>query len=212
MVEAGKNYTEKEKASSRLLIFVGPEGSGKSTQAKKVSEALHLPYISTGDIIRERAVNDKSMVGDLCRDMLEKHIYLDSGTLLVLLKYRLSGEDLVNGAVIDGALRTTEEIDRFEEMLAGTKVEASEITVVSLRTPGWESIERLKNRGRSDDSVEASLSRLSNYYDNLAMRSSKIKKKWKHVQVIANGITADREEKWKQIEDTHEKIMEKITK
>lgn len=210
MVEAGKNHSEKEKNGSRLLIFVGPEGSGKSTQAKKVSEALNLPYISTGDIIRERAQNDTSPMGDLCRDMLEKHAYLDSKSLLSLLKFRLSNDDVVNGAIIDGGLRTTEEIDCFEEMLIGTKVEGKEITVVSLRTPSWQSVERLKKRGRHDDSEVAILSRLSNYYKSLPERSSKTKKKWKFIQVLANGLTDDRVEKWKQIDDTHAKIMEEI--
>lgn len=210
MVEAGKNTKERERDGARLLIFVGPEGSGKSTQAKKVSEELNLPYISTGDIIRERAQNDKSFIGDLCRDMLEKHVYLDPKTLLSLLKFRLSSEDVKRGAVLDGALRTTEEIEDFEEMLKGTNLEGKEITVVALRTPGWESVERLKKRGREDDSTEAILSRLSNYNFNLSERSSKIKKKWKFVQVLANGLTDNRDEKWKQIDETHNKIMEKI--
>lgn len=212
MVEAGTNYSEKEKEKGRLLIFIGPEGSGKSTQAKKISEALNLPYISTGDIIRERAQNDTSYIGDLCRDMLEKHIYLESKTLLSLLKFRLTDDDVEKGAVVDGALRTTEEIDNFEEMLIGTKAEGKEITIVSLKTAGWESVERLLRRGRQDDSVGAILSRLSYYYNNLSERSSKIKKNWKFVQVLANGLTDDKDEKWKQIEETHKKIMEKVIK
>lgn len=210
MVEAGINYPEKEKGKGRLLIFIGPEGSGKSTQAKKLSETLNLPYVSTGDIIRDKAQNDSSFIGDLCRNMLEEHTYLESKTLLSLLKSRLSEEDIKKGAIIDGALRTTEEIDTFEEMLIGTKAEGKDITVVSLKTAGWESVERLLRRGRRDDSTEAILSRLSNYYSNLSERSSKIKKNWKFVQVLANGLTNDRDEKWEQIENTHKQIMEKV--
>jgi adenylate kinase len=210
MVEAGTNYSEKEKNRGRLLIFVGPEGSGKSTQAKKISEALNLPYISTGDIIRERAQNDSFAIGDLCRSMLEEHTYLESKTLLSLLKSRLSHDDVEKGAVIDGALRTTEEIDTFEEMLIGTKAQGKEITVIFLKTAGWESVERLLKRGRPDDSSEAILSRLYNYYMSLSERSSKIKKNWKFVQVLANGLTDDRDEKWKQIEETHKLIMKKV--
>lgn len=210
MVEAGTNYSEKEKEKGRLLIFIGPEGSGKSTQAKKLSETLNLPYVSTGDIIRDKAQNDSSFIGDLCRNMLEEHTYLESKTLLSLLKSRLSEEDIKKGAIIDGALRTTEEIDTFEEMLVGTKAEGKEITVVSLKTAGWESVERLLRRGRPDDLPEAILSRLSNYYSNLSERSSKIKKKWKFVQVLANGLTNDRDEKWEQIASTHKQIMEKV--
>ena len=50
-----------------FIIFYGPEGSGKSTQAKMLAKDLNLPYLGSGDLVRHYSASDKGIMGDICR-------------------------------------------------------------------------------------------------------------------------------------------------
>ena len=90
------------------LIFLGAPGAGKGTQAARISAALAIPAISTGDIIRE-AIRNGSPLG------LEFKSYTDRGSLVpdslinALLKERLGRSDCENGFILDGYPRTIEQ-------------------------------------------------------------------------------------------------------
>lgn len=161
-----------------LLAFTGPEGSGKTTQAKLLAQTLGLPYASTGDIIRAAADNDSTELGDACREMFARHNYLSPLLLLKILAKRLQEDDARCGIVLDGGFRTVEETEKFQSMLEETQRDFS-VMVIYLRIPGWEGIQRaLAGRRRPDDTSEALLSRLSSFYTGLGERMSFIRKKW----------------------------------
>lgn len=90
------------------LIFLGAPGAGKGTLAARISAALAIPAISTGDIIRE-AIRNGSPLG------LEFKSYTDRGSLVpdslinALLQERLSRSDCENGFILDGYPRTIEQ-------------------------------------------------------------------------------------------------------
>jgi adenylate kinase len=93
---------DKEKLA---IIMLGPPGAGKGTQARKISDALVLPHISTGDMLRE-ALKNETELGKKART------YLDSGALVpdelvdAIVAERLSREDCSRGFILDGYPRT----------------------------------------------------------------------------------------------------------
>jgi len=97
------------------LIFLGPPGAGKGTQASGVSAHLHVPHISTGDMFRA-AIKNETPTG------LEAKRYIDAGQLvpdsvvIAMVRERLAMDDCKNGYLLDGFPRTVEqakELDKF---------------------------------------------------------------------------------------------------
>lgn len=169
---------------------MGPEGSGKSTVAEKISNTKHIPYITLGNEIRRRALDDKGKIGDICRDAMANHTYIDPDVILQLAEIRLSQDDVLHGFILDGAGRATKEILLFRDFFA-RRFPQFPVTMIHLRIPGWESDWRLRSgpraRGRNDDSLVGILARLTNFYSGLAERTATIRNKtsWRFMHVIA---------------------------
>lgn len=107
------------------LIFIGPQGSGKGTQAKIISEKLGFVHISTGDLLR-------SLEGDLKKEADE---YMQSGKLvpdefiIKILKNRLEKEDCKKGVILDGFprnLNQAEELDKIVKINAALNINISD--------------------------------------------------------------------------------------
>ncbi len=155
-----------------FIIFYGAEGSGKSTQAKLLADKLKLPYLGSGDLVRDYAAKDKGMMGDICREALQLGHYVADSEMFVLWKVRLKEADVQDGFVIDGfprnhtqALFLNEKLEKY-----GKKVNFVFYLVVS----EVESIKRLMKRGRTNpdgslhDSEEKVRSRLKLYQEQEA--------------------------------------------
>lgn len=128
------------------IIFYGPEGSGKGTQAKLISEELHLPLLISGDLVRDTAVKDQGWLGDVCRKALHEGKYVADSEMFVLWKLRLKEEDAKAGWVMDGFPRNVEQakflVDKIDKY--GYKIEK----VFYLKISPEESLKRLLKRGR----------------------------------------------------------------
>lgn len=100
------------------LIFIGPQGSGKGTQAKKVAEKFGLCHISTGDLLR-------ATTGDL---RAEVDSYIDGGNLvpdeliIKILEKRLKDADCEKGFILDGFPRNVSQAEKLEEIVDIDKV------------------------------------------------------------------------------------------
>jgi len=98
------------------LIFLGPPGAGKGTQAHILGKTLGVPQISTGDILRS-AVRSATPMG------LRAKTFMDSGSLVPdevvvgIVEERLQDEDCVKGFILDGFPRTVAQADALSEML-----------------------------------------------------------------------------------------------
>ena len=98
------------------ILFVGPQGSGKGTQAKRVAAVEGIPHISTGDIFRA-AIAEQTPLGR------EVQPFLDSGSLVPdeltigLIRERLQQPDTVTGFVLDGFPRNMAQAGALDEML-----------------------------------------------------------------------------------------------
>lgn len=155
-----------------FIIFYGPEGSGKSTQAKMLAEKLKLPYLGSGDLVRKYSAEDRGIMGEICRESLSLGHYVADSEMFVLWKQRLKETDVQNGFIIDGfprnhtqALFLAEKLDKY-----GHNVDH----VFYLAVSETESIKRLLVRGRTNpdgslhDSPEKIRQRLKMYAEQEA--------------------------------------------
>ena len=124
----------------------GPEGSGKGTQAKYLSELLHIPILTSGDLVRDAATNDKGMIGDVCREALSEGKYVADSEMFVLWKRRLKQDDAKNDWIMDGFPRNVDQALFLDDKLSkyGYKVEY----VFYLNISEEESLRRLIKRAR----------------------------------------------------------------
>lgn len=128
------------------IVFYGPEGSGKGTQAKLLSEKFNLPVLGSGDLVREAAANDKGLIGDICRKALLEGKYVADSEMFVLWKKRLKKSDAKKGWIMDGFPRNVTQAEFLDDKLNkyGYKVEF----VIFLKISPEESMKRLIARKR----------------------------------------------------------------
>ena len=120
------------------LIFLGPPGAGKGTQATGVSSHLRVPHISTGDMFLS-AIKNQTPTG------LEAKRYMDAGQLVPdsvvidMVKERLAMPDCENGYLLDGFPRTVEQAEALEKFAAPD-------AVVDIEVPDEMLVDRLTGR------------------------------------------------------------------
>jgi adenylate kinase len=147
------------------VVLLGPPGAGKGTQAEKLAEKLGIPQISTGELFRQNIENGTKLG-------LEAKGYLDAGDLVPseltneLVDDRLDSPDAANGFILDGYPRSVDQAKALHEMLErrGTDIDA----VVEFRVSEEELLERLKGRGRADDTEDVILNRMKVYREETA--------------------------------------------
>ncbi len=190
---------------SMHIVFYGPEGSGKGTQAKLLSDALHLPILTSGDLVRDAAENDKGIIGEVCRQALVEGKYVADSEMFVLWKWRLKEEDAKGGWIMDGFPRNVEQAKFLDDKIDkyGYKVEK----VVYLNLSEEESIRRLSKRARTlpgstelHDSPERIKSRLAIYKEG----EKDVLEFYRQKGVLVE-INADQS-----IEDVHKEILVRV--
>jgi adenylate kinase len=147
------------------LIFLGPPGAGKGTQAQKLADDCNIPHISTGDILR-KAMKEQTFLG------IKAQNYVDSGELVPdqlvqeLVQERLNQPDIKSGWVLDGFPRKVTQAVFLQELLQ--KMHQSGEKVVNLDVPDDVVVARLLERGRKDDTEEVIRRRLEVYRSETA--------------------------------------------
>jgi adenylate kinase len=147
------------------VIFLGPPGSGKGTQAAKLAESLEIPHISTGEILRQ-AITEKTDLGQQAQAYVEKGELVPDTLLLGLIQERLNQSDSAKGWILDGFPRTVTQATFLDKLLQ--ELNDSHTYVVNLAVPDAVLIERLMQRGRQDDTKETIARRLQVYIDQTA--------------------------------------------
>jgi len=130
----------KEVEYNLKLVFLGPPGAGKGTQAAYIAEAGAIPTISTGAMLRE-AIANKTELGKLADSLISKGELVPDEVIIGVVKDRLKLDDCKNGYILDGFPRTVKQAEALDEMLP----DAIDIAL-SLEVPDEDIIERLTGR------------------------------------------------------------------
>ena len=137
------------------LIFLGPPGVGKGTQAKKVCDHYKIIHLSTGEILRKE-ISDKSEVGNQAKTYIDNGNLVPDNVILRIIENRLKANDVQHGYLLDGFPRTINQAEGLQKIMLQLKHKIN--SVISLTANEEELILRLINRGkdsgRSDESPE----------------------------------------------------------
>ena len=171
------------------VIFLGPPGAGKGTQAQRICNALNIPQISTGDILR-RAMKEETPTGLNAKQYIEAGKLVPDDVIIDIVRDRLAMDDCQNGYILDGFPRTVPQAEALDTI---AKIDV----VVDLDVDDQVLINRLSGRRvcltcgatyhvdylngetkcakcgeeliqRKDDSAETVLARLNVYHEQTA--------------------------------------------
>jgi adenylate kinase len=174
------------------LVFLGPPGAGKGTQAARVAAALNVPAISTGDIFRAN-VREGTPLGLDAQRYMDAGEYVPDSVTNAMVRDRLAQPDAAEGFLLDGYPRTLAQVDELDGMLsaAGTTLDR----VVELTADHDEVVRRLLLRaetdGRADDTADVIRHRLEVYAQETAPLAAGYAERGLLVQVDGMGELDD---------------------
>jgi adenylate kinase len=137
------------------LLFMGPPGAGKGTQAEIVADRFGIPAISTGDIFRAN-VAENTELGVEAKRYMDAGEYVPDAVTNLMVRNRIDEEDAAKGFLLDGYPRTLDQVEELDGMIrhTGHRLDA----VVVLTVDPVELVQRLTARaekeGRADDTEE----------------------------------------------------------
>ena len=197
------------------LILLGAPGAGKGTQAEAISEALNIPQISTGNMLRE-AVKNGTEYGLKAKAVMEAGGLVSDDIVIGILKDRIAQDDAKNGFILDGFPRTVPQAEALDKM--GVRIDK----VVEIYVPDETIKERVSGRRvcegcgasyhiqykpsktegvcdkcgaktviRKDDQPETVISRLATYHEQTEPSKAYYEQQGKLETVIGQEEVAD---------------------
>jgi adenylate kinase len=142
------------------LVFLGPPGAGKGTQAQRLAAGAGIPHLSTGDMLR-KAVAEGTPVGRQAKPILDAGKLVPDDVMWGVVAERLERPDCRAGFLLDGFPRTVAQAATLDAKLASDKTPLT--CAISLDVPEAELVKRMLARGRADDTPETVRTRLQVY-------------------------------------------------
>src|SRR6185436_2211050 len=128
------------------LIFIGPPGSGKGTQAKKLAGRFAIPHISTGDMLRE-AVAEGTPLGQQAAPIMAAGGLVSDDLMVGIIDERLRKADAEKGFILDGFPRTVVQAEKLENIVGGGVGNGkSDLRVLQLLVPDDAIVRRIALR------------------------------------------------------------------
>lgn len=170
------------------IIFLGPPGAGKGTQAQRICAALGIPQVSTGDILR-RAIKEQTPTGLKAKSFIDAGKLVPDEVVIAIVEERLKEADCQKGYILDGFPRTVpqaEALDNIAHIDAVVELAVEDQQLVDrlsgrrvcLKCGATNHVSQLNGRTqcdcgeplvqRDDDKPETVLSRLKVYHDQTA--------------------------------------------
>ena len=148
------------------IVFFGPPGSGKGTQAKLLSKELNILHLSTGDILRDKLSHGDSLSIELKKIMSSGNLVSDE-ILNQIIANKLMSDECSNGYILDGYPRT---ISQSEFLLSFSKNNNLDLDIIFNFKIDFKLVEdriilRSKEERRSDDNIDVIKTRLDKYIE-----------------------------------------------
>ncbi|MDQ6714057.1 MAG: adenylate kinase [Candidatus Dormibacteraeota bacterium] len=147
------------------LVLLGPPGSGKGTQAARLTEKYRIPAIATGDILRAQ-VDAGTPQGQRVRSYLDRGELVPDQLVVDIIRHRLSEPDTEAGFILDGFPRTVPQAQALDTML--TELQRPLDAVLYLQVDRQSLLDRLGHRHRQDDRPEIADHRIDVFLDQTA--------------------------------------------
>jgi adenylate kinase len=189
------------------VLILGPQGSGKGTQAARIAEEYGVPHVATGEMFRS-AIAARTPLGLEVEPILASGALVPDDLTIGLIRERLSEDDAQNGFVLDGFPRNAAQAEALDDLLA--ELDRPLDVVLDLQVPDEVCIERLTGRareqGRTDDSPEAIAKRLEIFHSETAPLIG-----YYLPRGMVVGVHGDRsrDEVWTEIVEALERVAER---
>ena len=147
------------------VLVLGPQGSGKGTQAKRISADHEIPHVSTGDMFR--ALDYEKPLGREVREIMDRGDLVPDEITIRMIRERLAEDDALEGFILDGFPRNLAQAEALDEMLReiGRNLDVIFFFDLDDATAKQRALGRAHEEGRTDDTPETIARRLAVYHE-----------------------------------------------
>lgn len=151
------------------MLFMGPPGAGKGTQAALVADHFGIVHLSTGDIFRANVAAGTEL-GVTAKRFMDAGEYVPDSVTNAMVRARLGETDVGRGFLLDGYPRTVDQVAELDDILAdlGTKLDGVVVLQVDLEELITRLLERARTSGRTDDTEDVIRHRQQVYAEQTA--------------------------------------------
>ena len=181
-----------------ILIFFGPPGAGKGTQANLIASHFNIPHLSTGDILRNKLLQ-KDELSTRIKNVIDRGQLVSDNILNEIVSSRIDEQDCLKGFVLDGYPRTMDQALFLNTILNSKNLKIDKIIEINVdeRIIAKRIISRFKTENRQDDTEDVIKTRISRYLSETKPLSDFYKTKYPSDYLVINGnqeiekVTAD---------------------
>jgi adenylate kinase len=190
------------------VLLLGPQGSGKGTQAKRIAAEHGIPHVSTGEIFRV-AIASGSELGQRVAPVLERGDLVPDELTIELIRERLAEDDAADGFILDGFPRNFAQAEALDTLLSEIGRELDLVLYFQLDDEVGirRMVKRAEDEGRTDDTPEAMRRRLDIYH-----RETEPLAEYYRAKDILVPLRADRtiDAVWAEVQDALEQVEARI--